>query len=246
MKVNYRAFWTQKQGLEPEEYEDAFAPKVLAETGLAEYRFCVADGATETSFSGLWAQILCDAYVSSKEDDLAAAQDLWTKQVAGKELPWYAQEKLESGAFAAYCGLTLKQHKKKSILWTAKALGDCCLFHLCRGKLIKAIPLDHWQSFNNSPVLLSTRSENNVAATDKLVTASGICRPGDVFYLMSDAISCWFLKLAQAGTSPVEQLESLTDNEQFKAYIHEERQKKDASGLLMHNDDVTFMRIGLS
>jgi hypothetical protein len=62
MHVLAQPFWLHKIGNAPEEYEDALWPEQLTDTEGKLFRFAVADGATETSFSGMWADILVRAY----------------------------------------------------------------------------------------------------------------------------------------------------------------------------------------
>ena len=62
MRVHYAAYWLPKEGSREDEYEDAFAPAQAADDAPSEFLCAVADGATETSFSGLWAQLLVEAY----------------------------------------------------------------------------------------------------------------------------------------------------------------------------------------
>src|SRR5688572_4132402 len=116
MRIRCNAFWLQKAGNTEDEYEDAFAPGTPVEGSFDEFRCAVADGATETSFSGLWAQILADAYVEQRltrlhAELLAPLSSQWhaaiTARTAHKPLPWYAVEKLEKGAFSSLMGLCI-------------------------------------------------------------------------------------------------------------------------------------------
>ena len=59
MELHVQAFWLPKAGNTAEEYEDAF------DYSIAERRFAIADGATETSFSRRWARSLVQAFTAS-------------------------------------------------------------------------------------------------------------------------------------------------------------------------------------
>jgi hypothetical protein len=50
--LSVQAFWLPKAGNTTKEYEDAF------DYSIAERRFAVADGATDSAFAGHWARIL--------------------------------------------------------------------------------------------------------------------------------------------------------------------------------------------
>jgi hypothetical protein len=58
-----QAFWLPKAGNSDSEYEDAFFPRRLKRRNGRRLRFAVADGATETSFSGVWARLLVSSFV---------------------------------------------------------------------------------------------------------------------------------------------------------------------------------------
>ena len=100
-------FWLPKAGNTPAEYEDAFWPRHYCLDSSGPVRLAVADGATETSFSGLWARLLVAAYgrgrltVDENEPALRRIRRIWKRAVGQKPLPWYAEEKLRSGAFFA-------------------------------------------------------------------------------------------------------------------------------------------------
>lgn len=246
MQINWQVFWLQKAGSSKEEYEDAFSPKDLVRQPKEAFRCSVADGATETSFSGLWAQMLADSYVQ-KGPSLAEMQQAWQNQISGKELAWYAEEKAESGAFAAYVGLTLYRKSGKhgsSRAWEAKALGDSCLFQIRKGEIIVAMPLESWHQFSSSPALISSNPARNKGIEENLVEASGNWRDGDIFYLMSDAISCWFLRRQEEHGDAIDWMEAISDQTQFESLVSEQREIADEDGRrMMRNDDVTLMRI---
>src|SRR5262245_58112070 len=111
MRVSAQALWLPKAGNTPEEYEDACWPQEpVIDREAARFRCAIADGATETSFSGLWANQLVREYcrqtsVKQFVGSLPRLRQEWQWQVSAKPLPWYAEEKARSGAFAAFLGL---------------------------------------------------------------------------------------------------------------------------------------------
>ena len=127
-----RALWAPKAGNRSDEYEDAFWPqrtinRTVNRSGLV--RLAVADGATETSFAGLWARRLVRAYGSgcfagsNWLEHLKREQAAWYAEVLQNPLPWYAEEKVRSGAYAALLGLELFSAGN----WRSLAIGDCCV-----------------------------------------------------------------------------------------------------------------------
>src|SRR5207237_1397754 len=127
-ECDIRVFCCPKLGNSLEEYEDAWAHRqTRTSVGI---RVAVADGATESSFAKLWAVLLAESYVRSELAGaeffarLEPARRLWRRRLAGRPLPWFATEKAEQGAFAAFFGVEIDAHKNR---WTALAVGDSCL-----------------------------------------------------------------------------------------------------------------------
>lgn len=243
MKIVGRTLWLPKHGNSPEEYEDAASLMESFESEGSTFRCAVADGATETSFSRLWAELLVGGYV--KGADVAALQEEWQKAISGRKLAWYAEEKAERGAFAALLGLSLNdKNEGKPGQWKAEAVGDCCLLHGREGKVLKAFPLSKSEEFNNSPFLISSNSEDNPQAVPAFVSVTGDWQPGDCFYLMSDAISHWAFKREEEYGDVIHWLKGLTSQEELTTFCEEQRKAVGSdSRPLMRNDDVTIMLV---
>jgi serine/threonine protein phosphatase PrpC len=238
--ITYQAFWLQKAGNQPDEYEDAFAPLASASPSAgiyseANFLCAVADGATETSFSGLWAQCLVDAFVERALERIApnTLRDLaakWRADLAertrAKPLPWYAEEKLQKGAFATLTGL----HLRADGWWTALGVGDSCVCQLRPGAWIKSFPYSEPNHFDNSPLLWST----NVAQNGRVVPrrTHGKWKSGDCFLLMTDALACYFL----SDKTVREQIHNGLDQGSFEELIQTARHDHRCK-----NDDVTLL-----
>ncbi len=112
MRASIRVFSLPKAGNSVAEYEDACWPRQARELS-DNIHLAVADGATETSFSGLWARLLVNAYGRGRLTEAAWIHDLskirrvWQRAVGQKPLPWYAEEKLRLGAYSALTGVTI-------------------------------------------------------------------------------------------------------------------------------------------
>lgn len=247
-----KKFALQKDGNPVSVYEDAWDLHEDKTSGLL--RCAVADGATESFCSGYWARILAAAYCRGEFENgnfngsLAEIQDLWNEHVSRKELPWYAEEKARSGAFAALVGLTVDTSAKEGDcrIWQAIALGDSCLFHYRDGKLINSMPIANVVEFGNNPYLISSRQENNIALPEHVVKVEGIWEPGDQFLLMSDAISCWLMQRELEAAAPLAELEQMTD-ELFVPWVDAHRKMRQENGRpVMKNDDVTLVHLVLA
>jgi hypothetical protein len=241
MLVGARAHWLPKAGNAQDEYEDAFWP--VERAGPARrFRCAVADGATETSFSGLWARLLVQAYGRGHlgalrwETGLEALRCRWRSAVGQKPLPWYAEEKLRQGAYAAFLGLTLSLRSDGSVRWSALAVGDCCLFQIREDRLIASFPLGSSGEFNSRPYLVGSVRPTDVEEAEA-ARRSGPALPGDRFLLMSDALAAWFLRAAEDGCSPWGELEEAAADT-FPDWVAARR-----SAGAMRNDDVTLLTI---
>jgi len=236
-RLTVASFSVPKAGNEATENEDAWAVHRLTEDC---YRIAVADGATESSFSQLWAALLVETFTQSATldaDELLASLEVpravWQEFVGKRPLPWYAQEKAKMGAFAALLGLTVDVELKR---WHALAVGDCNLFQLDGVRFIEAFPLTRSSEFGMSPFLLGTNAASDTEVGGLVVASTGTVRPGDTLLLASDALSAWMLLKAEQGRS-VWQTMLEVDEHGFGELVASAR----ADGL--HNDDTTLVRV---
>lgn len=253
MRISCQSFSLPKAGRSFADCEDAYFPGDLNTLQLYEinyektdvFRASVSDGATDSIFSKLWAQLLAFGYGAGKwASDITAEsvleeQTAWLDFLAKQQLPWYAEEKAELGAFAAMVGVTLFNDSK----WTAMAVGDCCIFQIRNGECIKSFPISSSAAFSNFPLLLCSVAERNTNVFEsKQVVSDGIWKPGDQFVLMSDTVACWFLSQMESGNAgpTIAALDSAQSLDAFVSVINHARTTKGADGnVLMRDDDVT-------
>ncbi|HKI34016.1 MAG TPA: protein phosphatase 2C domain-containing protein [Gemmataceae bacterium] len=221
-----------KRGNAADEYEDAFAADSPAG------RFAVADGASESSFAGLWARLLVEGFVRPAPGWLDAARRSWAAGVGGQPLPWYAEAKRDDGAFATLLGLVVGDGR-----WHALAVGDSCLFQVRQDRLIEAFPLRRSAEFGNRPLLIGSRPPV-APASEVRAEGRGGWQPADRFLLMTDALAQWFLRRHEAGDRPWEELTRLPTkpdaSDAFATWV-EERRRHDG----LRNDDVTLVLVGV-
>lgn len=246
--MRWRSFCLPKQGNKLEEYEDACA--VNAEAG----RFAVADGASESSFAGLWARLLVDGFVKPIEKPepgsnwLAPLQRRWAGEVDGMTLPWYAEDKRSQGGFATFLGFVIKQGTQTETgsfgEWQALAVGDSCLVQVRQDALIYAFPLTMSNEFGNHPILIGSRGDPVDQLAQRQRRENGGWQTGDHFYLMTDALAQWFLHTCEQGRKPWRAFHKLLDanspDSLFESFVHELRAKEG-----LRNDDVTLIPIEL-
>ena len=237
-----KVFSCPKLGNSLEEYEDAWAHRqTRTPVGI---RVAVADGATESSFSKLWAVLLAESYVRSTVVGveffarLKPARHLWRRKLAGRPLPWFASEKAEQGAFAAFLGIQIDAHKNH---WTALAIGDCCLMHVDdvgqRMRVVGTFPLQKSSQFTMSPYLIGSRS-NGDSVNERIQISKGSLRDGDMLLLATDAVAAWLLKQYEEGRPLWKWIyRRLSTPESFAALVAYGRK----NGL--RNDDLTLVRV---
>lgn len=239
MEIFATDFWLPKNGSSEAEYEDASA------IAKDKSRFAVADGATEASFSGIWAKQLVRAFADKRlsipivVDELKPLQSKWKTIVHRHPLPWYAEEKANDGAFAAFLGLEFFNMQSEDGIkrfWRTTAAGDSCMIQVRNDDIVEAFPIGNSASFNDRPNLLGSVINGN-ASLETISKSGGSVSVNDVFFLMTDAIACWFLKQHEDGEKPWNSLETqdLASFRKFVAHLRAEKQMK--------NDDVTLVRI---
>jgi hypothetical protein len=234
-----------KKGSSQDEYEDAACPAEELELETGQFRCAVADGATEASFADRWARLLVKGFCDGTR--ISELQPLWKQEIAGLELPWYAQEKAEEGAFAALVGLAISDGDTGSGgTWEAQAVGDSIMLHTRQAELLSSFPLSHPDQFNNSPELVSSNPVNCQAPDAMLTSSAGQWLPGDEFLLLTDAIGGWALARQKNSGDALAVLATIRTQQTLNELVDKERAEKTADGRPnMRNDDVTFLRIEL-
>lgn len=260
MYIHCEGFTCPKDGASDAQNDDAYNPRNNGPHGLTEsnahlFRCAIADGATESLFAGGWAARLTRAFERGRLDPnrrechLARIQKSWTRFLRAQQLPWYAEAKAESGSFATLLGLELHHSQSSSsegtARWTATALGDSCLFLVRNHLLETAFPLTKADEFDNQPYLVASNEKLNKRFKEWLKTEEGELRNGDIFYLMTDALSFWFLREFEAGNRPWATLSDIGTNDgevpRFAEWISSLRAEDDRM-----NDDATLLRIEIN
>src|SRR5262245_36733785 len=231
---------TPKRGHDAADCEDHFSTR--------DRRFAVADGASDSGYSQVWARMLAESFcdlppAASTSADLdawlAACRDGWQRWAAERAvgaLPWFARETLRTGAFATFVGIAFAPEPGDSA-WHAVACGDACIFVVRDDALAAAFPLDDPAAFDDPPPLVPTAARLTSYA---LQTATGTAEVGDAFYLVTDALARWFLTSIDRGDKPWTRLNGVRTPADFDALVSSAR---DARAL--KNDDVTLMTVAI-
>ena len=199
--------------------------------------FAVSDGATESSFASLWANLLVTLFVNSTlppEDRLKSAVNkatrIWRRIVDSKQLPWYAEEKRKRGAFATLIGTCFAENGK----WESVAVGDTCFFKVNSSGGVESFPIEDENAFGTTPPLIGSKS----ADFSSVAKANGKWSSGDLFLWMTDAAAHWFLHEMNTGGHPWNIVESFVDHSDFESWLCLTR-----SSRVIRNDDVTILML---
>ncbi len=244
MWVRTEEFHVQKHGNAEHEYEDAFYPPEALAVQLSGFRCAVADGASESAFADLWARLLVRGF-GRRRMHLDHLRRLWQRAIKGRPKPWYVQNKIARGAHAAFVGLSIheaapRKGRKGEVRrsWRAVAVGDSCLFHVRNDELLAAGPMKTSAAFNNSPFLLASKQNQVLRRSADFVTVlAGTWRPGDAFYLATDALSQFLLAEQEAERPPWAVLRAL-GSRTFTSLVAKLR-----AGNAIKNDDTTLLRV---
>jgi hypothetical protein len=168
-------FLLPKAGLLSSECEDAIA------FCHRQRRYCIADGATEAFDSRRWAKFLTKCWAAHHRHRLLTKEEFepWLAILGNRleqrwgrrPLPWYAEEKARSGAFAAFVGVAFigSEH---GLVWQAVALGDSCLIHIRDNLILQALPINEPKAFGYHPTLIS-RPRNDQENQHQLLLQQG-------------------------------------------------------------------------
>lgn len=237
------AFSCQKAGNAKAEYEDAWA--IRGSDSPTRCRVAVADGATESSFSALWAGLLVESFVRATStgpdffEDLGAIRRLWWRKVRGRPLAWYAAEKARKGAYAAFVGVSVSAVNR---VWRAVAIGDCCLFHVtglaADMQLVQCFPLTHSEQFGSSPFLVGSVQRPDDDPLPHVRVNEGILQGNDTLFFASDALAAWLLRRAEKGVPAWEWIGTGVQTQaDFDSLVAQAREDG------TRNDDMTLVRL---
>jgi len=185
----------------PEECEDAYAYGVSRVDSRDVYVAAIADGATESAFSGPWARQLTAHIVGDPAGLLALPEAPITPgwlgsprraYAAGLEvsaLPWHAQAAAARGSFATLVCLMLDLERR---CYHAVAAGDSCLVIVRHERTaharVQLLPAALWDpaAFRRRPHLVGTDPAYDGGLPAIQHCAHGPLAPGTTTFLTDD------------------------------------------------------------
>jgi len=240
-----------KSSHQAEENEDAVFPSLHNGSCITDsfFQCAVADGATQSSFSKVFARSLVKTSSTSPKsstlpDVINQARSVWQDSVGSLQLPWPASEKVHEGAYSTILWLRFfPQGTGKYLwknIWKAHAIGDTCLFLFRQEHLIHTLPLSKSAEFHNHPALIG--SKNSRIQNSEDWEFSGTWEKGDDFFIGTDAISKWILQQVEMGRNPgiiiKDRLARKSEPSYFDHWIHSLRKRKE-----IRDDDTTIVWI---
>lgn len=245
LQCHFKSISLPKFGNSADENEDN-----ILEPGKSEVesdmliRFAISDGATESSFSKEWSDLLVSGYKDKPFDKnhlsetIKSISETWQSTVNAIDLPWYAQQKAENGAFATLLGLTINREESS---FEVIAIGDCTLFQIRNEELYFLFPVSSPEDFNNTPDLIATNEKYQTDFGKNALYQSGNILPGDIILLATDALAAWILKQKNRSQKVKKKLVDQFEKQDEHA-LKEWLNKKRATGSIK-NDDVTLLMI---
>ena len=235
--MEVRSFNFSKVGNRPEETEDAFGINI----GLS--KFAIADGASDSIFSGQWAASLANNFVNDKIlfnrdeeiiDFIKNSRKDWYSRINWKDLKWNVKNKAIKGAYSTFLGLNLGNGPESDS--TGYAIGDSCLFVINEADMI-SFPLSSSKEFGIHPDLVWSGYGfplNNKSFEPKvsMKTTTFRATKGTNVILATDAMSKYIMDVGD------ESFPVLWDNCQDREFF--DRRRSDKS---IKNDDVSAILI---
>lgn len=240
ISLQVRSFQMSKLGNKSADCEDSFSADPSAQ------RFAMADGASSSLFSDIWARSLTQTAIEaggdigedSAEEKISEimllARNKWYSSIPWDSLPWFLKNKAVSGSYSTLL-ITEFHRLASSYGFTTLAVGDTCIFKVSHGEPKFSFPLSEPREFNNSPKLVWSGKGNPLPEKIRLslpkhVRTQGIVSPGEKIVLATDAIAKWMLEFQ--GFDRI--ISAIGEHDVMKRFVSSEINNK-----RMRNDDIT-------
>lgn len=203
----------------------------------------VSDGASVSYEPAAWAEILVDRFIKDQAigpEWIDAAVSNYRSGRDRDAMEWMAQAAFDRGSFATLLGIVIEGTRAE-----VSVFGDSLLVLIDGDEVVRTIPYQISEEFDQSPRLLSTSVVENRAVKElDLPIASHELDLSATYYaptllLMTDAIGRWLLEEPEA--TRVGALLEIRDREVFRAFVIGEREagrmRKDDSTLVVFGAD---------
>jgi len=243
MQISIKGFIYHK---EAETFEDCFDRYGV---NPATNKFCVSDGVSKSFFPGLWAEILVDSFLKTNgrvdidsKNTIKSLQDDWQRKIIeivnrpGQK--YYVKNFFAQGrsAAATFVGLNFFKEDSK-YKWESFALGDSFLFFVpghsrnISKNFSNVVSLSSKKDFefDNFPDYFDSRES---VGRGKIRQIKHDLEEG-IFYLMTDALSEWFIDNKQNAVDEIESWKSQDIYEKRIAELRKQGLQNDDSAILV-------------
>ncbi len=243
MKISIKGFIYHKTA---ERYADCFDRYgINQETN----KFAISDGVSKSFFPGIWAELLIDFFLNNKSrihigdtKPYKMIQSKWVEKVEEivkkPNQKYFVRNFFIQGrpAAATFVGLHFFI-EDNAFQWEAFALGDSFLFFIPEQikniennfKKVTILSSKKDFEFNNFPDFFDSR---NVISKGRTKRKSGVLSNG-TFYLMTDALSEWFITQKQKALDEISKWENQDDFEKSIIQLRKDNLQNDDSAILI-------------
>lgn len=229
------------------ENDDAIQDSIAFD--VSQGRYAISDGVTQSFIPQIWSKILVNYYVSKSGDKLIITEDLLNEFAKARKqyLQSLSEDELFlvglvedefSDARATFAGVQINNH---DISW--QVIGDSCIFIIPEDGQLQCISSVASIVDSEGHIQMSFGNETDYLKSDgtfkgTIVEGTDSLDSGWVF-LMTDAVSDWFVKQYNQGNNPIDVLLKLESNDDFEELIEQEcskgRMKSDDSSVILIN-----------
>ncbi len=253
MSIQWRAVSVPKSSHKLEANEDAFAPSVNEREFITDtfFQCAVADGATRSVYSRIFARSLVDICSGAKktttlQNVIQNAREDWNRTIKNYNVNNAVNQVMSDGAYSTILWLQVytvdTDNGLQNYAWKAQAVGDTCLFHYRKEYPLRILPVCNSIDFTNHPRLIgSVKSQVHSIAEWEF---SGSWEFGDDFFILTDSIAKWMLQEVESGGNPgsiLKEILSFKDaNNKFEQWVQGLRVRNK-----LRDDDTTAVWINI-
>lgn len=243
--MRIKSFITHKRGASVNSIQDSIAMDV--EKG----RFALSDGVSDSVLPEIWADILTHAFISVDDIEQFPQEGLQQVFLSQKDNyistldreQGYIQKLIEKHfqtGSATFIGIELRED---ILSW--HVIGDSCLFVMPDDEPLQCVCSNpsHIDEDGNLIIdfdIFPCQIHSDGSMHGEWIKGNRPFKTGCIL-LMSDAMSAWFVRQLNQGNSPLDQLDAITDNDNFEFFVEEQCRQ----GLLESDDEsVIIIKVG--
>ena len=240
-KFIIKQFQIAKLGNSEAEYEDRANVSSENDPFL---RIAVADGATESLFSDIWAELIVEKFIENGFLETSQLQQLYKSFIkeannrienAPEMRRWAMYNKMERGTHTTIAAVEFLNWES----FRLTTLGDSCVFYQGEDKSeIEMVPNLSPEDFGNSPQSICHLPDTWEGIKTNWIKQEVSLKGNFKMILCTDALACWLAQCLPKEQTIWNQLFKLDNQESFTNWINDLRSQQ-----VLKNDDVTLVTI---